>query len=76
MKRGMSRFFSILLIIVMMIGMIPFSPHHEHAHAATPGTLYFKANGWESDGARIEAYFFGGSSGDKWVTMTSLGNGY
>ena len=36
-------------------------------------TLYLDPWQWTSDGARIEAYFFGGS-GDAWATMT-LNNG-
>ena len=37
------------------------------ASAATTKTIYLKPNGWESDGAVLEAWIWGG--GDQWVTF-------
>ena len=72
MKRRINKFFSILLVICMILSMIP----PVAVQAATPSTLYFKPNSeWLSDGARFAAYFFG-SSGEKWVSMSSAGSGY
>ena len=72
MKRGMSKFFSILLVICMVLSMVPIT-----AFAATPSVLYLKPNGnWLIDGARFAAYFYG-SSGDTWVSMSdSDGDGF
>ena len=65
MKRRMNKFFSILLVLCMVLSMIPVT-----THAATPGTLYFVPNSnWKVDGARFAAYFYGGS-GDAWASMT------
>ena len=64
MKRGMNKFFSILLVLCMLLSMVPMA-----AFAATPATLYLKPNSnWVSDGARFAAYFFG--NGETWVSMT------
>ena len=64
MKRGLNKFFSILLVLCMLLSMIPMA-----ALAATPTTLYLKPNSnWVSDGARFAAYFFG--NGESWASMT------
>ena len=64
MKRGMNRFFSILLVLCMVISMVPMT-----AFAATPDVLYLKPNSnWLADGARFAAYFYG--SGESWVSMS------
>ena len=71
MKRRMNKFFSILLVICMILSMVPAA-----VFAATPGVIYLKPNSeWLTDGARFAAYFFG--NGDTWVSMTdSDGDGY
>ena len=64
MKRGMNKFFSILLVLCMLISLVPMA-----AFAATPAKLYLKPNSnWVSDGARFAAYFFG--NGESWASMT------
>ena len=64
MKRGMNKFFSVLLVLCMLISMIPMA-----VFAATPATLYLKPNSnWLNDGARFAAYFFG--NGESWASMT------
>ncbi|MBQ3215769.1 MAG: hypothetical protein IJB11_06610, partial [Oscillospiraceae bacterium] len=72
MKRGMSKFFSILLVLCMVLSMIPLA-----AFAAAPSKLYLKPNSeWLVDSARFAAYFYG-DSGDTWVSMTDAdGDGY
>ena len=71
MKRRMNKFFSILLVICMILSMVPAA-----VFAVTPGVIYLKPNSeWLTDGARFAAYFFG--NGDTWVSMTdSDGDGY
>ena len=64
MKRGMNRFFSILLVLAMVLSMVPMT-----AFAATPDVLYLKPNAnWLADGARFAAYFYG--NGESWASMT------
>lgn len=42
----------------------------------TEKTLYLKPNAnWKKDNARFAAYFFGGTTGEKWVSMTAVGDG-
>ena len=36
--------------------------------------IYFKASHWEVDGARFEAYLWGGTPTDAWISLTSIGN--
>ncbi|MBQ2382545.1 MAG: hypothetical protein II290_00775, partial [Oscillospiraceae bacterium] len=80
MLRRMNKFFSILLVIAMILSMIPAPSHdghdHGHVHAAASRTLFLKPNSeWLVDGARFAAYFFG--NGEKWVSMTGPdSNGY
>ena len=71
----MNKFFSILLVIAMLIGMMP-AVAPTQVHAAASSTLFLKPNSeWLVDGARFAAYFFG--NGEKWVSMTGPdSNGY
>ena len=58
------------LLMAMAVAIIP-----ANAAGEQPEYLYFKANSnWKSDGARFAAYFFG--NGERWVSMTSIGNDY
>lgn len=42
----------------------------------TEKTLYLKPNAnWVKDNARFAAYFFGGTPGEIWVSMTAVGDG-
>ena len=42
----------------------------------TEKVVYLKPNAnWTTDGARFAAYFFGGSTGEKWVSMTAIEDG-
>ena len=42
----------------------------------TDKVVYLKPNGnWTQSNARFAAYFFGGSTGEKWVNMTACGDG-
>ena len=42
----------------------------------TEKVVYLKPNAyWNQSNARFAAYFFGGSSGEKWVSMTAVGDG-
>ena len=42
----------------------------------TEKVVYLKPNSnWKTDGARFAAYFFGGSVGEKWVSMTAVEEG-
>ena len=72
MERKISRFFSILLVICMVLSMMPVV-----AFAAMPSVLYLKPNSeWLTANARFAAYFFQGNN-YKWVGMTdSDGDGY
>ena len=36
--------------------------------------IYFKASHWEVDGARFEAYLWGGTPDIAWISLTSIGN--
>ena len=73
MERRMSKFFSILLVLCMIISMMPAAAFA----ASTPSVLYLKPNSnWLTDSARFAAYFFS-DSGNTWVSMTdSDGDGY
>ena len=64
MKRGLNKFFSILLVVCMLLSMVPATA----VFAATPGVVYLRPNSnWASDGARFAAYFFG--TGEQWVNL-------
>ena len=42
----------------------------------TEKVVYLKPNSnWTQSNARFAAYFFGGSTGEKWVSMTAVGDG-
>ena len=42
----------------------------------TDVVVYLKPNNnWKSNNARFAAYFFGGAVGEKWVSMTAVGDG-
>ena len=42
----------------------------------TEKVVYLKPNSnWTVDNARFAAYFFGGTTGEKWVSMTAVGDG-
>ncbi len=42
----------------------------------TEKVVYLKPNSnWTQSNARFAAYFFGGSTGEKWVSMTAMGDG-
>jgi hypothetical protein len=42
----------------------------------TEVVVYLKPNNnWKADNARFAAYFFGGTTGEKWVSMTAVGDG-
>ena len=73
MQRKMIKFLSVLLLICticVVFGVM----RPTDAEAATATKLVLKVNSeWATDGARFSAYFFG-SSGEKWVSMTSQGS--
>ena len=42
----------------------------------TEKVVYLKPNSnWTKDGARFAAYFWGGTTGEQWVSMTAVGDG-
>ena len=73
MERRMNKFFSILLILCMILSMMPAAA----LAASTPSVLYLQPNSeWLTDSARFAAYFFNDSE-NTWVSMTdSDGDGY
>lgn len=55
----------------------PETPETENPeHEVQSMKLYLDPWQWTSDNAVISAYFFGGPSGDQWVSMTKEGNYY
>ena len=65
------RLLSILLSLAMVLALLPMA-----VFAETATTLYVKPNSnWTQSNARFAAYFFGGSVGEKWVSMTDVGDG-
>ena len=65
MKKRLNQFFSILLVVCMLLSMMP-----AVVFAATPSTLYLKPNAnWKVDGARFGAYFFQDQA-NTWASMT------
>ena len=71
MARRFTRFFSILLVIGMILSMMP------AAVFAANATLYLKPNSnWLQANARFAAYYWN-STGNAWSSMTdSNGDGY
>jgi len=59
------RLFAMLMVIAMMLALLPVM-----ALAADTTTLYLKPGDWNQAGAWFQAWRWGGSTADSWVTFT------
>ncbi len=75
-KRVWNRFVALLMALAMIFGMMPSSLLVRTSAAVATKTFYLKPGVWTTDGAWFQAWVWGSSEADHWVTATdSNGDG-
>ena len=65
MKKSTKRLLSMIMALAMILSLLPVM-----ALAADTTTLYLKPGDWNQAGAWFQAWRWGGSTADSWVTFT------